>query len=404
MTEGSMRIFTGATVITEDEVLEGCDVAVEGDRIVATGPRGTLRETGSEPTDLSGCYLMPGLMDIHADYLERMVAPRPTTIIDFGLALRFAERELVAHGITTMFHSLSFYAGPEFVPSAARRPEHTAGLIAVIGAASGKEHIIRHRLHARFETDSVTRLDELKAYIAEGKVDLLSFMDHSPGQGQYRDLDILRKTLRGYNAKSDEEAELMMRDSLTRPRLGPEELGELSRFARDRGIAVASHDDDSPGKVARAASIGGTISEFPISLETARAARAAGMHAVAGAPNVVLGGSHSGNISAAEAILDGSVDVLCSDYYPPALLNSVFVMAFRYGLGLSAAVRLATLNPAAAVNADADYGSIAVGKKADLIAVRLMADGFPAVALAVVDGESVFVSSYRREQNEKTVA
>jgi alpha-D-ribose 1-methylphosphonate 5-triphosphate diphosphatase len=404
MTEESMRLFTGATVITENEVLEGFDIAVEGDRIAAIGPKGSLRETGSEPVDVAGCYLMPGLIDIHSDYIERMIAPRPTTIIDFELALRFAERELVAHGITTMYHSLSFYAGPEFVPSAVRKPEHTAGLIAVIGAAREKEHIIRHRLHARFETDSVERLGELKTYISDGKVGLLSFMDHSPGQGQYRDLDILRKTLRGYNAKSDEEAELMMRESLARPRLGPDGIKALSLLAHGRGIAVASHDDDSPEKVALAASLGSTISEFPITMETARAAKAAGMHAVVGAPNVVLGGSHSGNISAAEAILDGSADVLCSDYYPPALLSSVFAVAFRHGLGLPEAARLATLNPARAVNADADYGSIVVGKKADFIAVRLMADGFPAVALAVVNGESVFVSSYRREQVETTVA
>jgi len=391
-----MRIFTGGRIVTDSAVLESQELCVEGGLIAAISPEGSTPRGGADVVDLGGAYLIPGLIDIHADYIERMVAPRPTTLMDFKLAIREAERELVTHGITTMFHSLSFHEHSEFLLGEVRLPEHTRRLVSVIAEAHQQEHLIRHRMHARFEIDSAGRLEELRSFIENGKVHLLSFMDHSPGQGQYRNLEIYRKTLKAYHGFSDDEVADLAVAVKARERLALEDLAEIAGFARSKNVAVASHDDDSPEKVALVRSFGTTISEFPITLEAARAAKAAGMHTVAGATNVVLGGSHSGNMSAAEAVLEGSIDILCSDYYPAALLHAVFMLHRRHGLPLHRSVRLATLNPARAVLMDGEIGSLSPGKKADMIAVRMVGGDFPAVSLAVIDGSTVFSSTYRR--------
>ncbi|MDA8424694.1 MAG: alpha-D-ribose 1-methylphosphonate 5-triphosphate diphosphatase [Treponema sp.] len=391
-----MRIFSGARIVTESSVLEGHELAVCGNRIAAIGPAGSTPRRGAEIVQLDGAYLMPGLIDIHADYIERMAAPRPTRLMDFALAVREAERELVTHGITTMFHSLSFHDYSEFLLGEIRLPEHTRRLVAVISEAHDGEHLIRHRLHARFEIDSGGRLQELRSYIEEGKVHLLSFMDHSPGQGQYRNLEIYRKTLQGYHGMSDEEAEKRTREVMARERIDFDEMAFLARFARSRNVAVASHDDDSVDKLALVRDFGATISEFPIMIEVARAAKAAGMHTVAGATNVLMNGSHSGNMSATQAVMEDVVDILCSDYYPAALLHAVFKLHCVNGLPLHRAASLATINPARAVLMDGELGSLEVGKRADLLAVRMIGDDFPVVSHAVIDGSTVFVSSYRR--------
>jgi alpha-D-ribose 1-methylphosphonate 5-triphosphate diphosphatase len=137
------------------------------------------------------------------------------------------------------------------------------------------------------------------------------------------------------------------------------------------------------------------ISEFPVTLEAAREARRLGMKTVVGAPNVLMGGSHSGNLSATEAVLDGSADILCSDYYPASLIHAVFKLAEEHGLGLPAATRLATLNAATAVNMGSEIGSLKPGKKADIIIVNKIGEGFPAVTTAFVDGRRIMTSEYR---------
>jgi len=145
-----------------------------------------------------------------------------------------------------------------------------------------------------------------------------------------------------------------------------------------------------------------TISEFPVTLEVARTARSRGLMTMAGAPNILLGGSHSGNLSAAEAILDGCIDILCSDYYPAAMLQAVFQMHLQHHLDLPSLVRLVTANPARAVQIDAEYGTIASGKKADLLLVDLRENKYPVVKTALVDGQPMLQTCYARaEEFEK---
>ena len=387
--------LVGGRVVTRQEVLDDVDVRIEGDRIVELVPRDepTNRET---VVAVDGAWLIPGLIDIHADYIERMVEPRPKALLDLRFALRQAERELVTHGITTMFHSLSLYGFDAFASSVVRQPDHTRALIELIHASHDAEHLIHHRCHARFEIDNVDRVEELAGYLQDGKVHLLSFMDHTPGQGQYRDLEVFRSTVKGYRGIDDAAVEKLVALSKRREKLDADAMRLLASLAARNGVAVASHDDDSCAKVDLARELGASISEFPITLEVARHARATGQHTVAGAPNVLLGGSHSGNLSATDAVLDGVVDVLCSDYYPAALLTSVFRLHRDHGLPLADAIALVTANPAEAVRMGDETGAIEAGKRADLLAVRALDDGTPVVERAFIAGVPVYAVEYRR--------
>ena len=341
-----MLAIRNGEIVGEDEVLRGMDLLIEDGAIADIVPEGSVGLRADQVIDAAGRYVMPGFVDIHADYIERMAAPRPTSLMDFGLSLREAERELATHGITTMFHSLSLFDHLVFDSNPIRDPENTKRFIDIIEASHGSRHLIRHRFHARFEIDNLRRVEEISGYIRDGKVHLISFMDHTPGQGQYRDLEMYRGTIKGYRDLSDEEIDAAIVRIQGRAKLEESTIRAIADLAMANGIAVASHDDDTVEKLAYVRTFGATISEFPITIEAAREARRLGMRTVIGAPNILLGGSHSGNLSAREAVLDGSADILCSDYYPAAILHAVFALAEEPGIGLAAATKLATLNPA----------------------------------------------------------
>ncbi len=398
-----MLFIKNCTIVTENGEIAGHSLAIDGDRIAAIVPDGSgpgavfAASPADETIDAEGGYVTPGFIDIHSDYIEHMTAPRPTSVMDFSLGLHETERELVSHGITTMFHSLSIYKRALFSEKPIRNAENVRKFADVIARSHGSLHLIRHRFHARFEIDNIDRTEELLDYILEGKVHLVSFMDHTPGQGQYRDIEMYRSTLRGYQDLTDAELDRIVSETQGSQKLTLERISEIARTARERGIAVASHDDDSVEKLAFVQSFGTTISEFPITLEVARAAKARGLHTIAGAPNVLLGGSHSGNLSAEEAIADGCVDILCSDYYPAAMIHAIFSLHERRGIPLHELVNLVTINPARAVLMDGEIGSIDIGKKADVLVIKRLESGFPVVANAIVDGKEVFSSRYRTE-------
>ncbi|MBN1647286.1 MAG: phosphonate metabolism protein PhnM [Spirochaetales bacterium] len=392
-----------ANIIGPDKVLFNAQLCISNGRLVKILPMeeavpSGFAGPGTEQINAENDLLAPGFIDIHSDYIEHMAAPRPSCLIDFRTAIRESERELLAHGITTMFHSLSFYKSTEFPDKIIRAPEHTRRLIEEIGNSAGSESLINNCFHARFEIDSLDRVPELEMYIKNGMVHLLSFMDHTPGQGQYRDLEIFRKTLKGYKDVSDAEIDVMIDQSRKKEKLTLSAIKALAGLAGDAGIAVASHDDDSPEKVELNRQLGFTISEFPITMQAAARAKELGLFTVAGAPNVMLGGSHSGNISAADAIQAGLIDVLCSDYYPASLLHAVFQLYRENDLDLSQAFRLVTLHPAMAVNMDRDRGSLEEGKIADILLIRHSDDGFPYVRKAFIGGCEKLNMAYKGQR------
>ncbi|MGM0903613.1 phosphonate metabolism protein PhnM [Mesobacillus maritimus] len=391
-----MFVITNGRLITEEVVLYGYDLLIEEDKITKIAPRGEIKfEEHLEVIDAAGGYVTPGFIDIHSDYIEHMAAPRPTSLMNFELSLRETEKQLISHGITTMFHSLSLFKGSDYEYKPIREPENVRKLIDLIDQTHSTKHLVRHRFHARFEIDNVEEMENLKSYIAENKVHLVSFMDHTPGQGQYRHLEIYRNTVKSYNNMSDASIDVLIRNHQTKEKLSIEDMKEIAELAHDHDVAVASHDDDTLEKLDLVHCLGTTISEFPITMEVAQRAKELGMFTIAGAPNVLLGGSHSGNLGAAQAILNESIDILCSDYYPAAMLHSIFELVEKYGMDLVEMMKLVTINPAKAVKMDDEIGSIREGKKADLLIIEKISDDFPVITGVFVDGKLIQKTNYR---------
>ena len=353
--------------------------------------------------DARGAYVVPGMVDIHSDYIESVASPRPSVVMDLPTSLYKVDRELVTHGVTTIYHSLSTYGSHVFDHKPIRNFENVQKLLDAIAAIrEGEEHdhLIRHRLHLRVELDAVDRVDEIEHYLTEDKVDLISFMDHTPGQGQYRDLLVYSNTMKGYReGMTDEEVDALIKDRQNAKKISPEDLKRLADLAHERGISLASHDDCTE-KVEYMDSLGAVISEFPIDMKTAHEAKEHGMFTLAGAPNVMLGHSHSGNLSAREGVENGAIDMLCSDYYPAALIDAVFTLHRECKMSLPSAFALVTANPAKAVGIDNEVGSLEVGKRADILLVREIGcnpEGTvttPVITRAFVGGNSVYRSHY----------
>jgi alpha-D-ribose 1-methylphosphonate 5-triphosphate diphosphatase len=340
-------------------------------------------------------FITPGFIDIHSDYIEKVAAPRPNSLMDFHLSLLEAERELMIHGVTTIFHSLSFFNTDIFNSNPIRNVENTRKFIQLIDETSEQNHLIRHRFHARFEIDSINRVDEFKNYLEKGMIHLLSFMDHTPGQGQYRDMEIYRETLKSWRNYTDSEVDTIVKESTSCEKVSLETIRDFAALASRKGIALASHDDDSVEKLQLVQSFGTTISEFPVSMEVARAAHSMGLYTVAGAPNVLRGSSHSGNLSAYEAIQDGCINILCSDYFPASLVHAIFKLVDNDYQKLPEMVRLLTLNPARAVLMDNLTGSLEKGKKADLLIINQLEDNFPVITSVFVNGKNTCQTAYR---------
>ncbi|WPK13415.1 phosphonate metabolism protein PhnM [Lysinibacillus louembei] len=390
-----MFAIVNGVIVTEQQFLYDYVVFIEGTTIQQIVHQSEAQLDGVETIDANGGYVSPGFVDIHSDYIETIVSPRPNSVMNMNIGLRESERILMTHGITTIFHSLSYYGDDKYSHKAIRNPENVQKCVDAISASHDEPHLIRHRLHARFEIDSVDQLQQLEENILDGKVHLLSFMDHTPGQGQYRNLEIYKDIMRGYRTMTDYEADTLIKEQIDKEKITLEDIERLSRLAISRNIAVASHDDDDVQKLALVQSYGTTISEFPITLDVAKEAKRLGLQTIAGAPNILLGGSHTGNLSAAEAVQAHVIDIICSDYYPPAMLHGIFELANKYEEDLHALFQLVTINPARAVNMAHEIGSITVGKKADIIIIEQMADGYPVVTSTIVDGKVILQTNYR---------
>lgn len=390
-----MLAIINGVIVTEQQLLKNHIVLVEDNLIYAIVHEADIDLHDIEVLDAKGGYVSPGFVDIHSDYIETIVSPRPTSVMSMNIGLRESERILMTHGITTIFHSLSYYGDDKYSHKAIRNPENVQKCVDAIYASHEEPHLIRHRLHARFEIDSIDQIPNLERNIKDGKVHLLSFMDHTPGQGQYRNLEIYKNIMRGYRSMTDQEANVLIQNQVDKAKMTFDDIERLSRLAIEHNIAVASHDDDDVAKLQLVQSYGTTISEFPITLDVAKEAKKMGMQTIAGAPNILNGGSHSGNLSASEAIQAQVIDIICSDYYPPAMLHGIFELSKKYDEDLHRLFQLVTINPARAVNLDHEIGSIEVGKKADILIIEQMDDGYPVVTTTMVDGNIIMQTNYR---------
>ncbi|HWS43930.1 MAG TPA: alpha-D-ribose 1-methylphosphonate 5-triphosphate diphosphatase [Pseudoflavonifractor sp.] len=389
-----MIAIKNGRLVLPDRIVDGKVLLIEGDRIHSFAGSAA---GASKVIDAHGRYVMPGMIDIHSDRLEQYIQPRPTSQMDFEFGLKVCEHDLLGAGITTMYHSISLFQDEFFGKSPLRTRENVQKIADLIAYIHQRHHLIHHRFHLRIEIDNLDAFDIVREMIGQGKVHLISFMDHTPGQGQYRSMAVYADTISQYNGKEFEALGLegVVEYHKNKPTLSFGQLKTLTGLAHAKGIAVASHDDDTDEKLAINQQLGVDISEFPITLEAARLAKDRGFHTVVGAPNILRGCSHSGNMSATEAILAGTADSICSDYYPATVLHSVFLMHTRYGVPLHEMANRATLNPARAAKIDREYGSLEVGKKADVLIVDML-DDYPVITHVLVDGRTTSRIEYRR--------
>lgn len=388
-----MLAITNGKIVQEHRILEGYALLIEQERIYDIVPEAALAYMElNEVVNAYGGYVTPGFIDMHSDHIEAMAAPRPSSIMDMELAVYEFEKECCTHGITTMFHSVSIWEGVGASPM--RRPELVKQLADIIEKSHSQLHLIHHRFHMRFEIDNQEQFPLMLDYLRQKRVHLISFMDHTPGQGQYRNIEVYKNYVRNARHISDEDVEAEVNRRMNSEKLTLENIREAASLAQEQGISIASHDDDTKEKLDVVQSLGATISEFPITLEVAKEAKRRGMYTVVGAPNILLGGSHSGNMNAADAIVSAAADVLCSDYYPASLLHAVFQMT-KQGQRLQDMIAMVTIQPARATGIDQDYGSIEKGKKADLLIIRTLPNDLPAITEVFVDGMCIAQNHYR---------
>ena len=389
-----MIAIKNGKIITPEHIVEDKILLIDRDRIYGFADSANGAE---RVTDARGRFVMPGIIDVHSDIIEQYIQPRPTSQMDFEFSLKVCERDLLNAGITTMYHSLSLFKDEIFGKRPLKSKDNVQKIADLISDIHLRNHLIHHRLHLRIEIDNLEAFDIVRDMISQGKAHFISFMDHTPGQGQYSNLAMYHDTVSGYcgNEIGTIGFDGVIEYHKNKRTLSFEQLKELAGFARANGIAVASHDDDAKEKLALNGDIGVDVSEFPITLDAAKSAKSHGFYTVVGSANILRGSSHSGNLSAAEAILEDCADIICSDYYPSAILHSVFHMHEKYGVRLPRMVNKATLNPAKAMRTDKDYGSVEPGKKADLLIVDML-DRYPVITHVFVDGNPTFRIEYRR--------
>lgn len=388
---GKQKMIYNAKIVTPQSVIEKGTIIIEDDQIVALDT-GIPRQPTDEDVDANGSWVIPGFVDSHSDAIEMELAPRPTSIFPMDISFYELEKKLVGEGVTTIYHSLSLVE--ENAKMWSRQNNTVFGIIEDIKRLSNGQHLIRHKTHLRYEITNTEAVEHVKDLMRDQKIDELSFMDHTPGQGQYRDIELHRKFLIEHRRFSEEEADAKINKAGTK--LEASQLQELADFAHELNIPVASHDDDTQEKLMLMQELRASISEFPIELDIAEKAKELGMLVVMGAPNVLLGKSHGNNLSALEAIRAGAVEILCSDYYPSSLLHAVFKL-YRENMPMHQAVNMVTLNPAKALKIDHEVGSIEPGKKADLLIIG-EDDHRPVLESVYVNGKVVCQMNYQASQ------
>ncbi|OAB40815.1 alpha-D-ribose 1-methylphosphonate 5-triphosphate diphosphatase [Paenibacillus glacialis] len=383
-------LITNARIILPDEVIEG-HVHIQEGKIAAIlrGDVTRARLTAEvQVIDASGLHLMPGIIETHSDAIEKEIQPRPNSVFPLEMAMYELEKKMAGVGITTLYHSISSSDG-----TSVRNDAVVADIIAYTARRREEPSMLRHRVHLRYEITNIEGISMVREMLEQGQIDLLSLMDHTPGPGQYKTKESLRDYLMSTEHMSLEEAGATVDELIEyQQQVDWGQIRELIQLAHTKQVQLASHDDDTLEKVKLMRELGILISEFPVSLEVAKAAKSYGMYVSVGAPNIVRCSSHNRNLRAMDAIEAGVVDILCSDYHPPSLLPAVSIIG-ETGTGLAHAVRMVTLNPARALQIDQDYGSIEVGKVADLVLVE-MKYGYPLARKTMIGGHFVYQSGY----------
>jgi len=354
-------VLTNAVLVLPDAVLPGTAVVRGGDIADVQSGRSTLPGA----IDLEHDYLIPGIVDLHTDNLERQVQPRSLARWPSRSAMVAHDAQCAAAGVTTVFDALCL---GDLGFDAERIRTFRDGVVDLDALTDAALLKAEHFLHLRCEVPATDTLGLLDTVADHRLVRMISLMDHSPGVGQYANIDFYR-ALRRRGGLDEATIDRRIRElQEQRQRLRIPNRQALLQRVRGRMIALASHDDRTEAEVAENAADGIRISEFPVTMAAARAAKAASMDVIAGAPNIVRGGSHSGNVAAADLLASEAVDAFASDYVPSSLVEAAFACAER--IGLPRAIAMVTEQPARLAGLQ-DRGRIAPGEHADLVRVRL---------------------------------
>ncbi|HEY7849333.1 MAG TPA: alpha-D-ribose 1-methylphosphonate 5-triphosphate diphosphatase [Ktedonobacterales bacterium] len=373
------HLIMNAVVVTPRRVFEGGWLVIEGDRIAAVGDASSCPTGVSDALDARGLLLLPGLIDLHCDAIEKLVEPRPNVHFELPLALAEADWRLAGCGITTEFHAVSL----DDIELGVRSATFVHELIEHIRA--NRTQLVRHRIHARFEVSSEQGFARLLEWAELPEVGMISLMDHTPGQGQYQTADMYRDYLARVTGRSLDEIDELLERKRVQMRTAPQRVARVADLARRTGKALASHDDDTAERVASWPGLGVTVSEFPTTLTAAMHAHNLGLAVCMGAPNVLRGRSSGGNLSALAALEAGVVDCLCSDYYPSSMLAAVFKIVALGLLPLPQALNLVSLNPARAAGLG-DFGALEAGRIADVALVAADVERAPRMERLYVGG------------------
>lgn len=369
--EMSESIVSNAVLVLEDEVIHGA-LSIE-DGVIADIDSGTSSLPGA--LDFEGDYLLPGFVEVHTDNLEKHLQPRPGVMWPSPAAALLAhDVQIAGAGITTAFDAVSV---GEYSAASNRRQMIATTVEAISSPAIREVLRAEHFLHMRCELADPAVLDIYQPLAGNPLIGLVSLMDHTPGQRQWADLSKWRQFNRDKKWTDEEFEALITKRKDDQVRHSEFHRRSVVALARHHGKVMASHDDTTREHVEEAIGHGVAISEFPTSIAAAGHAHKHGMKVVMGAPNVVRGGSHSGNVSATELAQRGFLDGLSSDYVPFSLMQAVFHLNASEAIALPKAVNMVSANPADMVGLH-DRGRIAEGKRADFSRVRLV-DGLPVI-------------------------
>jgi alpha-D-ribose 1-methylphosphonate 5-triphosphate diphosphatase len=356
----SELVISNARVVTREAVIHGA-VQVRNGVIADVSDVPALLPSA---IDFDGDYLLPGLVELHTDNLEKHASPRPGVRWPATAAVVAHDAQIAGAGITTVLDALA-------VGDVLEGSSRLATLTAMADAVTSMCGLLKaeHWLHMRCEV-SYSGLPELfQPFVGHPRVRLVSLMDHTPGQRQFARLDKYNEYYQGKYGLTDEQMVRFIDDKRAdQARYSAAHRAHVVALCQQHGLPLASHDDATADHVAEAAECGSVVAEFPTTIAAARAAQARGIKVMGGAPNLVRGGSHSGNVSARELAEHGLVDILSSDYVPASLLHAAFLMADGDDAALPAAIAAVSATPAAAIGL-ADRGAIVSGLRADLVRV-----------------------------------
>jgi alpha-D-ribose 1-methylphosphonate 5-triphosphate diphosphatase len=355
-------ILTNAQIVLPDEVINGTLTIDQG--VIQSIDQGGVNLPGV--IDCQGGYVTPGMIELHTDNMEKHFTPRPGVAWPGIQAFKVHDAQMISAGITTVFDAVSI---GDVIEGSERLNNLTRMVAALTESKARRLSRAEHLLHLRCEVSHADTLEMFLSLMEGNTAQLVSVMDHSPGQRQFASLEKYRQYYQGKYKLSDSElASFIERQTEASRQYSDPYRKAICALCNQRSIPLASHDDATQAHVDESHDLNMVVAEFPTTAEAAIAAHKKGMFVMMGAPNVVRGGSHSGNIAAYELASEGVLDILSSDYYPASLLDAAFKIAEldSNDYDLPAAVSLVTRNPADAVKLK-DRGRIESGAQADLI-------------------------------------